>query len=117
MMGFFDSLISSIGGNDADSSVETCPDCGGHLDTNNMGEGFAWCESCDTAYHVDAGAPYRVTPGSVGGAEQGDCIYCQASLSGAVSYMPYEDGSNPEAYIVCPSCGEQNIREGMGDGD
>lgn len=28
--------------------------------------------------------------------------------------MPWEDGDNAEAYIICPSCGHKNIQWGMG---
>lgn len=47
----------------------------------------------------------------------GTCQMCQASLAGGDSYMPYEDGSNSHAYIVCPSCKHENIRYGFGEDD
>lgn len=47
----------------------------------------------------------------------GECEACQESLSGGDSYMPYEDGNNAHAYIICPHCQHENVRYGMGGDD
>lgn len=44
-----------------------------------------------------------------------ECEICQASLKDGERYLPYEDGSNEYAYIVCPECGHKNIMYGFGE--
>lgn len=46
-----------------------------------------------------------------------DCISCGQSLRGGELTLPWEDGDNPEAYIVCPHCGEKNTVYGYGEDD
>ncbi|WNV82203.1 hypothetical protein [Umezawaea sp. Da 62-37] len=45
------------------------------------------------------------------------CQWCESALSGGTSYLPYEDGGNSDAYIVCPSCKQKNIQYGFGEDD
>ena len=37
-----------------------------------------------------------------------DCINCGMSLSGGDLTLPWEDGDNPNAYIICPHCRTKN---------
>jgi len=108
-VGFFDRLVGAIGR----SSVPPCPGCGANLD----GEGFAeeryWCPGCGRLFVVEGGEPVDVKDLRQG--DLGDCVWCQSSLNGGTSYLPHEDGSNSRAYIICPSCGGENIREGFGE--
>lgn len=39
------------------------------------------------------------------------CISCGQSLSHSISYLPWEDGSNEYAYIICSNCGCKNLFE------
>lgn len=43
------------------------------------------------------------------------CYNCGASLDGGELILPWEDGDNSYAYIICPNCGERNIRDGYGE--
>ena len=52
-----------------------------------------------------------------GGKQMEDCISCGQSLRGGELTLPWEDGDNPEAYIVCPHCGEKNTVYGYGEDD
>lgn len=45
------------------------------------------------------------------------CIACQRDLSGGELTLPWEDGNNPNAYVTCPHCGEENIVYGYGEDD
>ena len=40
----------------------------------------------------------------------GECPWCQSSLSGGVFYAPYEDGSNEDAYVICPDCKQKILQ-------
>ncbi len=113
-MGFMKRLVEAIGS----GSDPSCPRCGSTLDGEEMIEGSYWCESCPGLVITDGDELAYVRPDDPRIQPQEDrdpCISCQASLSGGTSYMPYEDGSNSHAYIVCPSCGTENIREGFGE--
>lgn len=44
-----------------------------------------------------------------------DCSNCQSSLSGGSLVMPWEDGDNPNAYVICPNCRTKNLIEGYGN--
>lgn len=46
-----------------------------------------------------------------------DCISCGQPLRGGELTLPWEDGDNPEAYIICPHCGEKNTVYGYGEDD
>ena len=45
------------------------------------------------------------------------CINCQQSLQGGDLTLPWEDGDNPTAYVICPHCGYQNDVYGFGEDD
>ncbi len=117
-MGLFSKLLNSIGG----SAGRPCPDCGESLWADSgEPEGRYEChnDGC-TGWRVyfDEGGVLVDPPnrGKTGG-DSGSCEMCQSSLSEAVSYMPYEDGSNSHAYIKCSSCGQENVRYGFGEDD
>ncbi len=113
-MGFFDRLVSAI----RPSSEPQCPTCGSTLDGEELIEGSYWCDTCGVIVVDRGGDLLLAPPGSplLGvGRSADDCGACQSSLSGGTSYMPYEDGSNTHAYIICPSCGAENIRDGFGE--
>lgn len=46
-----------------------------------------------------------------------DCINCGMSLSGGDLTLPWEDGDNPNAYIICPHCRTKNTVYGYGEDD
>ena len=46
-----------------------------------------------------------------------DCINCGMSLSGGDLTLPWEDGDNPNAYIICPHCRNKNTVYGYGEDD
>lgn len=113
-MGLFGRLLSSMGD---DSTDESCPSCGATLESDGTyGRGLS-CPSCadGVVYRVESGSLNAYGPSTSSG--DNDCESCQASLSGGVRYLPYEDGSNSTAYIVCPSCGHHNDRYGFGEDD
>lgn len=45
------------------------------------------------------------------------CEYCGGSLNRGELILPWEDGDNPYAYIICPDCGAKNIQYGYGEDD
>ena len=45
------------------------------------------------------------------------CDNCGCPLQGVGVTLPWEDGDNPEAYVICPQCGEKNIVYGYGEDD
>lgn len=47
----------------------------------------------------------------------GECINCQQSLDGGEVTLPWEDGDNEDAYVICPHCRCKNILYGFGDDD
>ena len=109
-MGFLDRLIGSLGG----SSAESCPKCGSTLDSEHLVPGSYWCQACGSLYRTEGGALADVKDLREAA---GNCEACRSSLSGGESYLPYEDGSNSDAYVKCPSCGHENIRYGFGEDD
>lgn len=116
-MGFLNRLIGSTGG----GSEPPCPSCGATLDGEELIEGSYWCDSCGLVI-TDGGELINVKPGDERimrpsrSSDGGDsCEACQASLAGAERYLPYENGSNPDAYIECRSCGHENVRHGFGE--
>lgn len=97
-------LLSKLfGGSDGDSSDE-CPWCG---------------EPMSGVEHLDCGVDQLVarSSSSLSSGGSDDCEACQASLDDGIRYLPYEDGSNSHAYIICPSCNHENIRYGFGEDD
>ena len=46
-----------------------------------------------------------------------DCINCGMSLSGGDLTLPWEDGDNPNAYIICPHRRKKNTVYGYGEDD
>lgn len=45
------------------------------------------------------------------------CINCEMPLDGGVLILPWEDGDNEYAYVICPHCGAENIQYGYGEDD
>ena len=45
------------------------------------------------------------------------CYRCGRSLEGAEYTLPWEDGDNPHAYVICPYCRAKNERDGYGEDD
>lgn len=110
-MGFWDKLLGELGG----GSRRPCPDCGELLSGGDGGRYECQNEGC-TGWRVyfDEDGLLRDPPSRVGPRER-TCPFCQSSLRGGDSYLPYEDGSNEFAYVVCPSCRSEVIREGFGE--
>lgn len=46
-----------------------------------------------------------------------ECIECGGALAGGELILPWEDGDNSNAYIICPHCGCENTVYGYGEGD
>ena len=43
------------------------------------------------------------------------CENCGRSLDGGELTLPWEDGDNPTAYVICPHCRYKNIQYGYGE--
>ncbi len=110
-MGFFDKLLNSMGGGPGRPS---CPTCGGALDPEGLIEGSYWCESCGTVFVDQINELVDLKELRPSGRT---CTWCEASLDDGDHYLPYEDGSNSHAYIICPSCKGQNTQHGFGEDD
>lgn len=108
-MGILGMLSSAFARNDPN-----CSSCGAALDGELTVKGHWWCDSCGIAYKEVAGELVDLKDLRSSG-PGGTCGACSSSLTGGDAYLPYEDGSNEYAYIRCPSCGHQNIREGFGE--
>lgn len=106
-MGFLDKLLGGSG-----RSLDNCPYCDAPL------SGFG-CPSCKVEFVMENGKLVEQMLSSRGSSssDSTSCEMCQSSLSGGESYLPYEDGSNANAYIICPSCKHENIRYGFGGDD
>lgn len=111
-MGLLGKLQGGLGG----GSAPPCPSCGATLDGGDLVAGSYWCESCGNLFKTVDGELFDAKSLRRGGGA-GSCEICQSSLSGSTSYLPYEAGSNSHACIVCPSCGHENIRYGLGEDD
>jgi len=105
-MGFFDKLLSNVGG----GAPPSCPTCGGALDGDGLVEGSSWCVSCGSLFKTQDGELVDVKSLRSSGRT---CAACQRSLDDGDHYLPYEDGGNAHAYIRC-RCGHENIQDGFG---
>jgi|tagenome__1003787_1003787.scaffolds.fasta_scaffold20982535_6 uncharacterized protein YbaR (Trm112 family) len=113
-MGLFDMLLGVIGGGDA---RRACPNCDGALDPEGLIDGSYWCDRCGRLYRDEGdGVPIYLPPGYSWPSGR-TCERCDAWLDDGVHYLPYEDGSNSHAYIICPSCKHENIQYGFGEDD
>lgn len=45
------------------------------------------------------------------------CENCGQSLEGGDFSLPWEDGDNAFAYVICPHCRHKNILYGYGEDD
>lgn len=45
------------------------------------------------------------------------CENCGKDLKGARLTLPWEDGNNSHAYVICPRCRVKNIMYGYGEDD
>lgn len=71
-----------------------------------------WAEACCLGSRYQASS---LPPNEGVGLEA--CMACQQSLAGGVQTLPWEDGDNPDAYVTCPHCGEENPLWGFGEDD
>jgi hypothetical protein len=99
-------------------SAWPCPVCGKFMRPaiDDFGQRYdCWNPECSggDAYRERDGVLVGQT-GSASG-EGPTCQWCQNSLSGGTSYLPWEDGSNSHAYIICPSCKQENVQYGFGE--
>ena len=46
-----------------------------------------------------------------------ECESCGRSLDNAVLILPWEDGNNPMAYVICPHCRHKKAVYGYGEDD
>lgn len=46
-----------------------------------------------------------------------ECESCGRSLGNGVLVLPWEDGNNPTAYVICPHCRHKNTVYGYGEDD
>jgi DNA-directed RNA polymerase subunit RPC12/RpoP len=107
-------LLSNLFGG---QTVE-CPECGKPMKEVPGEAGRFECRdfSCPSPpYYLEDGELVDVQTRnralySGGSGGYGDCAFCRNSFAGGISYSPYEDGSNEDAYIICPSCGEKNYQ-------
>jgi ribosomal protein S27E len=44
-----------------------------------------------------------------------ECENCQESLADSEGTLPWEDGNNADAYIICRHCRHKNIVYGFGE--
>ena len=51
------------------------------------------------------------------GVNMDECVSCGWPLDGGDLTLPWEDGDNPNAYIICPHCGTENEVYGYGEDD
>lgn len=93
------------------AASDLCPNCGEQFDDEFLVSGSHWCPTCGTLFTEVGDTLYDVK--ELRGPD-GECESCGASLSGGTAYLPYEDGSNAEAYVACSSCGHHNVRAGFG---
>lgn len=45
------------------------------------------------------------------------CENCGEDMTGGVMTDAWEDGDNPEAYVICPHCHHKNVMYGWGGDD
>ena len=97
---------------------QICPWCDTPLiggAEGGWGEGRFECPDCTGGvFFIEDGVLVdSMHRGGGGGGRRSES--CDSSLSGGQRYLPYENGSNSNAYIKCPSCGHENVRYGFGD--
>ena len=46
-----------------------------------------------------------------------ECPYCGCPLEKLELTLPWEDGDNDYAYVICPDCGAKIILDGYGEDD
>lgn len=87
--------------NDSGAPLIASPDCGEALTPDPRIRGAFEClnENCFDESSIPI-APHI----------PGECPWCQSSLSGGESYAPCEDGSNENAYVICPSCQQKILQ-------
>jgi predicted RNA-binding Zn-ribbon protein involved in translation (DUF1610 family) len=107
-------LVQSYG-EVAEGAEPECPRCSATLESDGTyGRGFT-CPNCNdgTVYRIEGGVlnGYSDEPGT---SSERLCPFCESSLSGGDSYLPWEDGSNSHAYIICPSCKQKVTLDGFG---
>lgn len=100
-----------------------CESCGKSFNRDNVVEQFderygdgtyeycyQWNNFCfDCAVEI-----YEENNGDGTYSDGSNCSNCQGSLSGGSLTMPWEDGDNSSAYIICPHCGMKNYVDGYG---
>lgn len=106
-----DNLYSSEEEYQEAMGIPRCPSCGGMVQGDSPDATYWFnCTSCGERFYLDCGelvSPFdrsRCTSSRT-------CISCGASLSGGEYTAPWENGSNPDGYIKCPSCGCANFIE------
>jgi hypothetical protein len=107
-MGFFNKVLGTRGAPthqdapaDAGAPVHLCPDCGEELSPDPLIAGAYECLNEDCTDDADLPTA-AIVPG--------ECPWCQSSLSGGERYLPYEDGSNEDAYVICPGCKQKILQ-------
>lgn len=110
-MGLFDRLLGVIGGG---HDERPCPNCGGALDPEGLVDGLLWCDGCGRLYRDESGGLLTHLQRGWSSPSGRTCEQCGASLDSGDHYLPYEDGSNPDAYIICRDCRHRNILYGFG---
>jgi DNA-directed RNA polymerase subunit RPC12/RpoP len=101
-----DAAAASVSG-DAHASDDSgaprflCPDCGEGLSPDPLDPGAYECLNEDCLDESDIPTAAHVP---------GMCSWCQSSLSSRESYMPYEEGGNEDAYVVCPGCQQKILQ-------
>lgn len=116
-MGLFGKLLSSIGG----GSRRSCPDCQEDLWAESgelSGRYECHNDSCNGwRFYFNEGGTLVDPPNRGKSSGGGTCRWCQSALSAGTSCLPHEEGGNSHAYIVCPSCSQENIQYGFDEED
>ncbi|MBO3091673.1 Sec23/Sec24 zinc finger-containing protein [Schleiferilactobacillus harbinensis] len=96
-----------------------CDRCGAYLNTQAgfTDSKYIWqCTECGFKNSISKSNIVYLDD-SDSGTGEGSCENCGQSLAGGSHYLPWEDGSNEHAYIVCPYCGTKNVVYGFGGDD
>lgn len=116
-MGLFGKLF---GGGTSGGSV-ICPECGSPM--YESGEDRYECSNSNCNSPVSFRVNGEIVDASTlsyrrrASAPAPRCVSCQESIEHGINYLPWEDGSNSHAYIICPYCGFENIQYGFGEDD